>query len=138
MRARDDFLGDWHISRRITDRFADQLGTLEGVAVLRAEGAKGLIYEETGTLLLGTAAPMQANRSYLWTFGPDAVAVRFANGDPFHDFAPDGQSQGSDHLCGADMYKVSYDFRDWPAWTATWSVAGPAKDYTMRTRYARP
>lgn len=137
MPGRDDFLGEWHMSRQIMDRFADQRGTLSGTATLTAQGGQGLQYDEAGIFQLGQGAPMQATRRYHWIFDETGVQVRFANGDPFHSFAPDSQSQGTDHPCGPDLYRVRYDFRGWPDWTAVWDVAGPAKDYTMKTSYCR-
>lgn len=137
MLGRSDFLGRWRLSRQIADSHADQQGTLTGTATMRADGTHGLIYDEVGTFQLGQGAPMQATRRYLWTFGASEVTVTFANGDAFHSFVPVGQSAGSDHLCGADMYKVRYDFTAWPNWSARWAVQGPAKDYVMLTNYSR-
>ncbi len=101
-----------------------------------AAGAEVLRYEEEGTLWLGTAAPMRATRGYLWRFSGDAVEVLFPDGRPFHAFRPGVDGAGTDHPCGPDLYRVRYGFgRD--GWWSQWEVAGPRKDYVMRTEYAR-
>lgn len=130
-----DFLGAWTLSRVIDDRRAGQAGAFEGRARFEPDG-EGLRYREEGTLTLhGRAFP--ATRAYLWRAEGDAIAVRFADGRPFHRFRPEGRGAGTDHSCGADLYRVAYDFGRWPLWEAAWEVAGPAKDYGMRSRYAR-
>jgi hypothetical protein len=131
-----DFAGDWQLDREITDRHSGMDGTLQGMATLSGQGAQ-LQYEETGRLKLQSGPVMEATRAYLWTFEKTRVVVQFADGSAFHSFIPDGQVPGTTHLCGADLYDVTYDFRDWPVWTATWSVRGPRKDYTSMSRYSR-
>ena len=131
-----DFEGHWTVARRIADRHGAQSGRFEGRARLAPEGC-GLAYHETGMLHLGPAATFRAERRYLWRFEEGAVAVRFADGRPFHRFVPKGQAAGTDHPCGADLYRVEYDFTGWPAWESRWRVTGPAKDYEMVTFYTR-
>lgn len=130
------FAGCWRLQRRITDRMAGQVGHLTGQAVFTPDGPDRLDYHETGTLRIGDGAPMAATRAYLWIFDAGGVAVRFADGAAFHRFTPAGHAAGSDHLCGADLYRVAYDFTRWPAWRATWVVHGPRKDYTSVSDYA--
>lgn len=60
----------------------------------------------------------------------------FDDGRPFHRFCLAQKAEGSDHPCGDDLYRVAYDFSDWPHWQAVWTVVGPRKDYTSTTRYA--
>jgi hypothetical protein len=110
---------------------------MAGMATCSGNGA-GLLYHETGTLTLDAGAKFQAERSYLWDADGSTITVRFADGKPFHAFTPDGSAQGTSHLCGADWYNVTYDFTAWPAWSATWIVTGPRKDYTSVTHYNRP
>ena len=42
----------------------------------------------------------------------------------------------AEHHCGQDLYRVSYDFAP-DTWLSVWEVEGPAKDYSMTTRYRR-
>lgn len=132
-----EFAGDWRIERRIDDRRAGQEGWFEGHARLAPDGPAGLRYVETGVLRLGSGPPMPADRTYLWRFLEDQVEVRFEDGRPFHAFLPEGQSDGTDHPCGADLYRVRYDFGQWPAWEARWRVTGPRKAYEMTSLYRR-
>ena len=132
-----DFLGDWRISRRIDDRLSNRPGRFEGTARLVPEG-QGLHYREEGTLTLGDGPAFPATRDYLWGPDRDGIAVRFADGRPFHRFEPQGRAPGTDHPCGRDLYRVTYDFTAWPEWLAEWTVQGPAKDYVMLTAYRRP
>jgi hypothetical protein len=133
--TRDDFLGLWQVTRRITDRHGQMQGRFDGQAEISASGADGADYAESGQMRLGNAPVMQATRRYLWQFTPGLVQVCFDDGRAFHNFVPKGQGAGSDHPCGADYYRVIYDFTLWPDWRATWHVSGPRKDYTSVTDY---
>lgn len=128
------FAGRWSLSRRIDDRLSGGTGTLTGVAEFTPQDG-GLLYSETGQLRIGDAPPMEATRRYIWRAARDRIEVLFDDGRPFHFFTARGQGEGTDHLCGADLYRVSYDFTAWPAWTAEWTVSGPRKDYMMTSRY---
>lgn len=136
MLTADDFAGAWRVERSIEDRLAGQAGRFEGVARLAPDGA-GLAYREEGRLALGGAPALAASRAYLWRFGPACVEVLFPDGRPFHRFRPEGQAEGTEHPCGADLYRVHYDFRAWPAWSAAWEVRGPRKGYRTASTYAR-
>lgn len=134
----NDFAGTWTMSREIEDRRAGQGGTLEGMATIEAGGLEnGFIYRETGKLVLEGAGEMEAVRIYLW--GPHArgIAVHFQDGRDFHVIELDRYMPDAQHHCAPDMYHVSYNFTNWPAWTSTWRVQGPRKDYRMVTRYSR-
>jgi len=129
-----DFTGTWALARRIDDRRAGLTGLFEGQARFVPDGAGGLWMEEAGTLRYGDAPPMRATRAYRWrAAGRGRIAVAFDDGRPFHDFATDVPR--ADHLCGADLYRVRYDFAGWPVWRAIWRVSGPAKDYTMASAF---
>ena len=108
---------------------------MEGEARFTGE-APDLVYHEAGDLRLGTGPVLRAERRYLWHFGEGRVTVRFEDGRAFHAFPLTAEAEGSDHPCGEDLYRVTYDFRDWPRWRATWEVAGPRKDYTSISDYA--
>lgn len=132
-----DFAGQWQLDRVVTDRLGGQEGRFVGAAVLSPLGADRLEYAETGQLRIGSAPAMAATRSYQWAFQGGLVLVAFDDGRPFHSFAPGIDAAGTAHLCGADMYRVSYGFSAWPVWTADWQVLGPRKDYTLQSRYWR-
>ena len=132
-----DFSGHWQVGRVIKDRMGGLTGRFDGQAVLSPLGVDGLDYVETGQLRLGAAPVMTATRRYVWRFKAGVVMVSFADGRPFHSFAPGVGGAGTDHLCGADLYRVSYGFAKWPVWTAVWQVTGPRKDYTLDSRYWR-
>jgi len=132
-----DFDGLWRVLREIDDRLSGRPGRFEGTASLAPEG-DGLRYRESGVLRLGDGPEMAAHRDYLWVPDGEGIAVRFADGRPFHSFRSEGLSAGTDHPCGRDLYRVTYDFTSWPDWASAWTVTGPAKDYVMRTTYRRP
>jgi hypothetical protein len=127
--------GAWRLWREIDDRRAGQKARMEGEARFTPV-AGGLLYAEVGWLLLPGQAPLRAERRYLWRAAPGGVAVAFGDGRPFHRFDW-AEAPAARHLCGADVYDVVYRFGRWPAWEAEWTVSGPAKDYTMISRYAR-
>ncbi|MFT5630721.1 MAG: hypothetical protein ACI82I_001067 [Gammaproteobacteria bacterium] len=131
-----DFLGDWRLTRQITDALHGQDGQLDGLARFASDG-DGLHYTENGQLTLTTGAVLQADRTYLWNTDANGIAVRFADGTAFHRFDPIGHTTGTTHLCGADTYNVAYDFEHWPNWSATWNVTGPRKNYRSISRYNR-
>lgn len=131
------FAGAWQIMRRITDNLGQQGGRFVGQAVLEPDAQGGLIYDETGQLHLSSGPVLTAQRRYLWGFEDGRVVMRFADGRPFHDFAPKGQSGDIRHLCGDDIYDVRYDFTRFPSWTARWQVTGPRKDYVSFSTYSR-
>lgn len=129
-----DFTGHWVVTRRIDDRLAGQTGSFAGTAVFTPSG-EVLQYRESGELRLGAAAPMLAERAYLWRALSGRIVVDYADGRPFHDFDPrDGRAT---HDCAPDVYVVRYDFARWPDWLANWHVTGPRKDYDMVTEYRR-
>jgi hypothetical protein len=133
----EDFAGRWRLERAIEDRLSAEAGRFDGIAVLRAAGPGLLDYAEEGELRLGGAPALAARRAYRWHFGAEGVEVRFPDGRPFHRFRPAGLAPGTDHLCGADLYRVTYDFGRWPDWSARWEVTGPRKDHVLLSAYRR-
>ena len=132
----DDFLGEWQITREITDFRILEAGTLEGLARFTPADA-GLLYHERGTLRFAGGVPLVAERSYLWRFTDTDVFVAYADGAPFHSFPLEGGPEATPHLCGEDMYRGTYSFVGFPDWQVTWTVKGPRKDYRSVTRYTR-
>lgn len=131
-----DFLGDWRVERLIEDRRAGKAGRFDG-RLRFAPRDGGLLYREDGWLRVGDAPPLAASRAYLWRWDGGEVRAFFPDGRPFHRFRPEGRGLGTDHPCGADLYRVAYDFTRWPDWEAAWDVAGPAKDYRLLTTHRR-
>lgn len=135
--TRADLTGRWMLTRRIDDRRGGGDGAFLGVADFEPDGA-GLIQREQGSLWI-EARELFATRAYRWGFpGADRVELFFEDGAFFHDFDPRGETAEAEHLCGEDLYRVTYSFGtdpDW--WIAEWDVVGPRKDYRMVTAYAR-
>ena len=129
-----DFVGAWRLSRWIDDRKVGATGRLTGQAVFRWAG-EGLVYEETGALSYGGAAPVTTRQSHLWEGAAGRIVIRFEDGRPFHEFPLGEAAPEADHHCTPDLYRVRYGFGDWPCWSARWEVIGPRKDYTLMSRY---
>ena len=91
----------------------------------------GLTYHEAGTLMT-PYGEFAAKRQYQWRPG---LKVYFPDGRFFHQVPLDGAE--AVHHCDPDLYRVSYDFADWPNFTTTWHVTGPRKDYDMSSAYWR-
>lgn len=129
-----DFIGKWHITRRIAH--ADgATAQFEGRAVFTPEG-DDLRYHESGDLRLASGQSMRAERDYVWSASEGGqLEVFFEDRRPFHHITK-GPAQ-AEHWCDPDMYKVRYDFGQWPHWTAEWRVKGPRKDYCMTSHYHR-
>ncbi len=125
-----DFEGAWKIERVITPEVGAS-ARFSGSATWTAQ-SDDLAYAEVGTLYIDGAAPMQAERRYLWTPG---LHVYFDDGRFFHTVPAAGGE--ASHWCDPDSYHVSYDFSDWPDFRATWTVEGPRKSYVM-TNHFRP
>lgn len=130
----DAFRGEWAVERRIEDLRAGREGGFAGTARFDRTPS-GLLYSEEGWLDYG-GTRMRAFRRYLWrAVGAGEIEVRFEDGRFFHRFYADEARPAAIHDCGADRYRVSYDFRRWPRWQAEWRVSGPAKDYRLVSRY---
>jgi hypothetical protein len=128
----DDLRGHWRLEREIEDLSAGLTGQLSGAAVWRDDEA-GLIHEESGLLEFGDAAPMQAERRYLWRQDGDDLAVFFEDGRPFHRIGP-GRLRDR-HDCPPDIYDVTYAFGETGAFSTTWRIIGPRKDLMTRSHY---
>jgi hypothetical protein len=125
-----DFAGQWRLDKRIVPAEGPE-ARFEGVAEF-VEVAEGLAYAERGRLWVGTGAPMEAERRYVWRPGLD---VYFDDGRFFHRVPARGGR--AHHHCPPDDYVVEYVFDNWPEFTALWRVTGSRKDYEMTARYRR-
>ena len=130
----EDFARLWRIAREIEDLTGGPAGRLTGTARFSPD-VSGMVYDEAGVLRLGDGPAFHATRRYLWRETAEGIEIGFADGRFFHRFAPDAPE--AEHPCGADLYRVRYDFARWPEWRSEWRVRGPRKDYVMRTLYAR-
>jgi len=131
-----DFEGVWRLERRIEDTLAGESWHLTGHARFApVEG--GYDYVEMGTLCGPGGQVMQAERRYLWRAVDGGVDVFFADGGFFHHIPEAVAQPEAEHLCGADLYRVRYDFTGWPRWQAEWRVRGPRKDYLLHSFHAR-
>ena len=130
------FAGAWRLEREIEDRLGGQVLRGEGVARFDGIGPELRYHEELVLTLPGAAAPV-AGRNGAICGGSERGAWRcsLTTGFRFDAFVPEGHGAGTDHPCGADLYRVAYDFSRFPGWQAVWTVTGPRKDYTSRTSY---
>ncbi|ETW14492.1 hypothetical protein ATO8_01245 [Roseivivax marinus] len=131
-----DFEGGWRLSRKIHDRHVGQFGHAEGRLEFSPDG-DGLRYDESVTMHLPGQPPLSGTRAYLWRAMDGVIDVRFDTGAPFHQIMLGEPEPEATHHCAPDLYRVSYDFADWPVWTVTWEVSGPRKDYRMETLFVR-
>jgi hypothetical protein len=125
-----DFAGIWRLERQITHQNGPPAEFLGRAEWQPAPG--GMQYFEQGKLSIAGHPPVQAERRYFWH---DDLRVDFSDGRFFHQVPAMGGT--ARHWCDPDMYDVRYDFSGWPRFEVTWQVAGPAKEYTMVSRYTR-
>ena len=128
--------GRWRLSRVIRNADGSE-ATLEGVTVFRREGDGARAGGGGLADASGRGAPLRATRRYLWAAGRRrGLEVRFEDGRPFHTVPLGVARPEAAHDCAPDVYRVAYDFADWPRWRAVWRVTGPRKDYVMTSDYA--
>lgn len=131
------FAGEWRIERTIEDALLVRSGVFTGRAVFTSM-SDGLAYHEEGELQLGDSLRCTASRRYIWReAGGNAIELRFSDGRFFHRFTSGEPAPSAAHDCPPDSYRVRYDFRAWPVWTAAWRVTGPRKDYAMVSAFRR-
>ncbi|MEH0109043.1 DUF6314 family protein [Tersicoccus sp. MR15.9] len=133
------FVGRWSMERRLDDRRAGRAYTVTGTALFRTTDVDGVLaYEETGELAGDGQPPAPVQRQLTWhDEGGARVLLRFADGREYlHLDLSDGHADGV-HPCAPDTYLSTLTVEDDDAWSETWDVTGPAKDYTALTRYRR-
>lgn len=97
----------------------------------------GLICRERGRLNMPGGHSFEAERCYLWRFGPHGlVRVLFEDGRLFHEFDPQEPSTEQVHYCGDDIYRGSYSVQG-QAWQSCWKVQGPRKDQVIVTEFVK-
>ena len=133
-----DLLGRWYLERTIEDRRGATTLGVAGTAVLAPTDDGAVRWHEEGVLHRPGAEPVEVSRTLLLVppapGGEGSWWVRFADGRPFHPWRPGADVQ---HPCAPDHYRGRVDLDGADAWRVRWTVLGPAKDYTMRTSYAR-
>lgn len=129
-----DLAGRWRLERLIThsDGRADRFS---GEAVFGWSGPR-LIEDQSGALETAEGAKVTATRRYVWTAEPGRIEVLFGDMRPFHTIPLRVARPETTHLCPPDRYAVTYDFTQFPDWTATWKVEGPRKEYRMTCHYS--
>jgi hypothetical protein len=135
MRPAGFLTGDWIMTRRIRLRRTATRGFLAGRVSIRADGHRSSL-DEQGLLRLDGREAMASQR-YSLSYRGAAVQVHFRNGSFFHEFELRAQGYTAIYHCGEDQYIGRYRVLDPDAWSLTWCVRGPRKDYDMRTLYRR-
>lgn len=136
---RDYFLGEWRLVRLIRDCRAGQSYRLDGAARFSATDPQGqeALYSETGSFEAG-GIQLQTERRYHYRWLANGTAeVRFADGRPFHDLAPQDGLCRVTHLCGADLYRGRYRLLGPDRWRLAWHVTGPRKALVLSAEYRR-
>jgi len=130
-------LGSWKVHRIIVDRDQAITGRFDGVASFRP-CARGLLYEEHGTLTFGGHCG-RAEQRYLYEFpeGEGHASVRFRDGRAFHDLDLSAGEYRVRHACHADLYDGAFTAVSTSAWQSEWKVTGPRKNYELMTAYTR-
>jgi hypothetical protein len=142
--------GRWRAERVITDFRSGTTGSFSGTAVFspRPSGPAGtvaerpdvpglLAYHERGELTFGGHRG-PASRSLLYLSAADgSAAVLFADGRPFFTLDLRTGTCAADHPCGRDSYEVTVRVLGPDAYTESWRVRGPGKDYEMTTTLTR-
>jgi hypothetical protein len=140
-------VGTWTFDRVVTDHLAGDLVRVRGTVEFSNESDASVLWSERGTMERGaTTVDVQRVLHVVPRAGEPVGAsgwdVTFEDGREFHPWQPE---RWVEHLCGADTYRGLVEFPDpdtadagEEAWTLTWRVSGPRKDYEMVTRLRRP
>lgn len=129
--------GAWSLERKISS--GEQFS---GSAIFEPCSETSLKLEESGTLFLQGGDSITANRNWVWHFEGENLSV-FFDEDPlrlYHNvpLSRDAETLAgmADHVCGKDVYAGEYRFSD-DHFTIDQRVNGPAKNYTIASRYER-
>eukprot|EP00658_Telonema_sp_P-2_P025913 TRINITY_DN20449_c0_g1_i1.p1 TRINITY_DN20449_c0_g1~~TRINITY_DN20449_c0_g1_i1.p1 ORF type:complete len:249 (-),score=87.46 TRINITY_DN20449_c0_g1_i1:320-958(-) len=149
-----DFLaGSWRMSRLIhSNQTGTTMASLEDAMAewVVTEKPYRMLYTEQGQLLAyhGGAEPsrLEVKRQYLYGFDEEhEIDVWFHQPGGldhdkfFHRFSlpPDQRRARAEHLCVDDLYKGEIVLDGDDRFTTRWHVRGPAKDYTITSKYTR-
>ena len=123
-------VGVWSLEREI--RHGDgRIDRFSGTCKFTRSGPQ-LLQDEAGWLETAEGR-FQGARRYVWKEAKGRLDVHFDDMRPFHSIPLGVARPETVHLCPPDRYQVAYDFSAWPHWSSVWTVAGPRKDYVMRT-----
>lgn len=131
-------LGSW-----VLDRTVDDGSAMAGEANFVPRCDDGVDYRERGLLTLPGGQSLDAERRFIFIENEGGFAVLFAETPPrlFHrvTLRRDGASLVgvATHLCSADLYETSYEFRPGEGFVVEHRVSGPRKRYVIVTRYWR-
>lgn len=132
----DMLKGAWSYQRTISD-----YGTIDGEAVFALTEPDVLHYREKGLLQLTDGPVLEAHQEYVYRLEEDEhlLSVYFRDGRLFHHlaFGDDGRTASGDHLCKMDFYQAAYRFNGPEAFTLTYNVKGPKKDYVSETHFIK-
>jgi uncharacterized protein DUF6314 len=123
-------LGEWRFSRTIDDRLTGRQSLIDGTLCLTAVSPDRIRWEEEGRWHQ-PEGDVEVRRR-LWVTSDEhtqAWWVRFEDERDFHPWTP---GETVVHPCGTDTYRGLVQ-GTLDRWTVEWDVAGPAKDYLMRT-----
>lgn len=133
--APDRLLGEWVLEREIVDRRSGMRSFASGRAKLTRE-RQDLITWHEDVLLSYRQSELAAHRNLRVELDDMGLwQVKFEDGRPFHPWSP---GDTVTHHCGADTYKGVIDLIGTAdkisSWQTIWSVRGPEKDLSIRTR----
>lgn len=129
-----NLVGEWIISRDITDFRARISGTFQGRLVVVAD-TDGYAWAESGTLQWRDRTSL-ATRNLRLQHLEAGWWMAFADGRPFHPWRPNSEVV---HRCGQDIYTgiVGHRLAAPNQIGITWNVTGPDKHYRLDSRYRR-
>lgn len=133
--------GQWDLTRHIPEHDC----TATGVAKISYLEKTKLLYEENGVLrILSTQKKYPFTKQYFFTLNKEATKISVYFDEDlkqlFHTLKFNRQNNSlcaTEHLCGCDVYKTSYQFSNAHAFSIRHEVLGPKKKYTSETRFFR-
>jgi len=133
--------GEWIFERHISE-----MPVITGTASFTPNGSN-LHYREEVRFPVKTGKTLNAHREYLYSFENGALNIYFADGKEkgslflplqFEDVSSlSSLTACGSHLCVEDMYEGKFTFNPPDAFSVTYLVKGPNKDYTIESRYTR-
>ena len=136
------YLSDtWHLQRRITHHWTNQVVTIEGVVTWqtapRTEENYTDLYREHCVMRLENYTA-KATQTYGYHFPSDSIAaVYFSDGRFFYTLDLTTSHCDIQHLCGDDTYDGIVDAISENQYQQIWQVRGPRKHYTSHTIFSR-
>ena len=124
--------GNWILQRAVSG-----FGKMNGRAVFTTLKQNLLKYREEGVQESGVTF----FREYFYQHQDQAIVIYFDEqfSRPFQNLTFKDLQVQSEHLCGCDVYKGIYDFREiaFGKFTITYEVEGPNKKYVTYTQYTK-